>query len=120
MPPLNSFHREVIESRLNRGVFDPTDRQVRAMSRVPEYEVWSRALAENPLARDMCFEAIGYARGHCDSHGVGSGDAVEFGLAFAVLVARRISRPAIYQAWDNWRMGREIHDLSPISTNTGR
>ncbi|MFF3569207.1 hypothetical protein ACFYXQ_15655 [Nocardia jiangxiensis] len=88
------------------------------MSQVPDYEVWSRVLAENPLARDMCFEAIGYARGHCDARNVGSGDAVEFGLAFAVLVTRHTSRPAIYHAWANWRAGREIDDLSPI-TSTG-
>ncbi|MQY21708.1 hypothetical protein [Nocardia macrotermitis] len=83
------------------------------MSR-PDYERWSRLLADNRLARDLGFEAIGYARGHCDALGVSSRDAVQFGLAFALLVASDTSRPAIDRAWANWRAGRDIGDLSPI------
>ncbi|WP_327116649.1 hypothetical protein OHB12_05205 [Nocardia sp. NBC_01730] len=71
------------------------------MNRAPDYAQWSKAL-ENRSAHLLCFEAIGYARGYCDRAGVGSGDAVDFGHAFAVLVAARGSRPSIAEAWRNW------------------
>ncbi len=83
------------------------------MTAIPDYEQWSRALTDSRLARDMCFEAIGYARGYCDASGIGSGDAVDFGLTFAVLVASRSSRPSIDDAWANWRAGRDLNDHSP-------
>ncbi|MGY2119554.1 hypothetical protein ACW9HR_37195 [Nocardia gipuzkoensis] len=79
----------------------------RDTSRVLDFSTWSKAL-ENPEALRMCFEAIGYARGHCDAEGVGSGDAIDFGRAYAVLVAARQSRPSIQHAWKNWRAGWPI------------
>lgn len=59
----------------------------------------------------MCFEAIGYARGDCDAARISSSDAIDFGRAFAVLVATGRSRPAIAQAWRNWRAGCPIESI---------
>ncbi|MFI2478771.1 hypothetical protein [Nocardia xishanensis] len=87
------------------------------MSRVPTFEQWSTAI-EQREARLLCFEAIGYARGFCDATGIGSGDAIDFGHAFAVLVAARGSRPSIEHAWANWRAGRPI-GLFPTGRREG-
>ncbi len=81
------------------------------MSLVPTYEQWSHAL-KNPQAQQMCLEAIGYARGYCDALGVGCADAVDFGRAYAVLVASGRSRPSIDRAWRNWRAGTDIATFS--------
>ncbi|MFX0581002.1 hypothetical protein [Nocardia nepalensis] len=80
------------------------------MSRVPDFAQWSTAL-ESQDAHLLCFEAIGYVRGYCDALGISSGDAIDFGHAFAVLVASRRSRPCIQDAWQNWRSGFDIGDL---------
>ncbi|WP_433755784.1 hypothetical protein [Nocardia sp. CA-135398] len=61
-----------------------------------------------PDGGGLCFEAIGYVRRWCDARGVGSGEAIDFGHAFAVLVAAGGSRPNIADAWTNWCRGRDI------------
>ncbi|MEV6276695.1 hypothetical protein [Nocardia sp. NPDC051832] len=77
-------------------------------ARVPSFEEWQRAIDGSMDARVMCWEAIGYARGWCDHAGIGSGDAVDFGKAYAAVVAQGRSRPAIFRAWENWRNGQAI------------
>ncbi|MEV4241357.1 hypothetical protein AB0J47_40060 [Nocardia sp. NPDC049737] len=77
------------------------------MSRVPEFELYTAAM-RNRTAELLCFEAIGYVRGWCDARGVGAGEAIDFGHAFAVLVAAGGSRPNIADAWTNWCHGRDI------------
>ncbi|WP_280406516.1 hypothetical protein [Nocardia brasiliensis] len=74
----------------------------------PSYEQWHAAITTHPEAERMCWEAIGYARGYCDAAGRGSGDAVDFGRTFAVLVASGRSRPSIDGAWRNWLAGTDI------------
>ncbi|QBS44936.1 hypothetical protein [Nocardia sp. CS682] len=88
------------------------------MTRVPNYEQWFRAI-ENRQAHLMCFEAIGYARGYCDAAGIGSGDALDFGRAYAVLVASDRSRPSIDGAWRNWRAGLDIETVSSSVESAG-
>ncbi|WP_063047857.1 hypothetical protein [Nocardia pseudovaccinii] len=75
--------------------------------RVPEFEKYDAAL-RNRTAYWLCAEALGYVRGWCDAAGVGSGDAVDFAHAYAVLVAAGGSRPNIADAWTNWRAGRPL------------
>ncbi|RBO79947.1 hypothetical protein [Nocardia puris] len=75
--------------------------------RVPDTAQWDAALGHR-TAWWLCAEALGYVRGWCDAAGVGSGDAVDFAHAFAVLVAAGGSRPSIDYAWTNWRSGRPL------------
>ncbi|WP_405165537.1 hypothetical protein OG203_10775 [Nocardia sp. NBC_01499] len=81
------------------------------MNRIPTDEQWLQAI-ENHQAHVMCFEAIGYARGYCDAAGIGSGEAIDFGRAYAVLVASHRSRPSIEGAWRNWQAGLDIATIS--------
>ncbi|RJO77700.1 hypothetical protein D5S18_08190 [Nocardia panacis] len=76
--------------------------------RVPTFEQWHQAITTCPEAARLCWEAIGYARGFSDAAGRGSGDAIVFGRAFAVVVAARCSRPSIDGAWLNWLAGRDL------------
>ncbi|WP_157777526.1 hypothetical protein [Nocardia terpenica] len=85
-------------------------------SESPSYEQWRQAVTACPEAERMCWEAIGYARGYCDAKGLGSGDAISFGWAFAVLVASGRSRPSIDGAWRNWRTGADIAAFPPPKT----
>jgi len=80
-----------------------------AVARVPGVAEWDTALG-NRTAWWLCAEALGYVRGWCDAAGVGSGDAVDFAHAFAVLVSAGGSRPNIADAWINWRSGRPLTD----------
>lgn len=80
------------------------------MSPMPTDEQWLRAI-ENRQAHLMCFEAIGYARGFCDAACIGSGDAIDFGRAYAVLVASDTSRPSIEDAWRNWQASLDIANM---------
>lgn len=80
------------------------------MNRVPSAEQWVQAI-EDRQAHLLCFEAIGYARGFCDAADIGSGDAIDFGRAYAVLVASHRTRPSIDGAWRNWQAGRDISTL---------
>ncbi|MEV6558323.1 hypothetical protein AB0M22_21605 [Nocardia sp. NPDC051756] len=86
------------------------------MTRVPNYEQWWQTI-ENRQAHLMCFEAIGYARGYCDAAAISSSDAIDFGRAYAVVVASNRSRPSIEGAWRDWQAGRDIdtlsHDVEP-------
>ncbi|MEU6191330.1 hypothetical protein [Nocardia sp. NPDC047038] len=91
------------------GTISPASRH--DPSRVPDFAAWSKAL-KNATAHAMCFEAIGYARGHCDAARVSSSDAIDFGHAFAVLVATGRSRPTIAQAWHNWCTGGAIDSMT--------
>ncbi|MEV6256738.1 hypothetical protein ACIHAX_19580 [Nocardia sp. NPDC051929] len=75
--------------------------------RVAGFEEYDAAL-RNRTAYWLCAEALGYVRGWCDAAGVGSGEAVDFAHAYAVLVAAGGSRPNIADAWTNWRSGRPI------------
>ncbi|WP_405161549.1 hypothetical protein OG203_35235 [Nocardia sp. NBC_01499] len=81
------------------------------MNPIPTDEQWLRAI-ENRQAQLMCFEAIGYARGFCDAAGISSGDAIDFGRAYAVLVASDTSRPSIEGAWRNWQASLDIANMS--------
>lgn len=81
------------------------------MNRIPTDEQWLRAI-KNRQAHVMCFEAIGYARGYCDAAGISSCEAIDFGRAYAVLVASNRSRPSIECAWRNWQAGLDIAALS--------
>ncbi|WP_157978857.1 MULTISPECIES: hypothetical protein [Nocardia] len=78
-----------------------------SVERVPRFEEYDAALG-NRTAWWLCAEALGYVRGWCDAAGVGSGDAVDFAHAYAVLVAAGGSRPNIADAWTNWRAGRPL------------
>ncbi|CAM4041485.1 hypothetical protein NONI108955_05745 [Nocardia ninae] len=93
------------------------------MSRIPTEEQWLQAIKDRQ-AHVMCFEAIGYARGYCDTTGIGSGDAIDFGRAYSVLVASHRSRPSIESAWSNWQAGLDVGaspgDLAPASPNPQR
>ncbi|WP_159080540.1 hypothetical protein [Nocardia suismassiliense] len=86
---------------------------MRVMNRVPTYEQWTTAFTDRG-ALLLCFEAVGYARGYCDAAGLGSGDAIDFGHSFAVLVATGRSRPSIQDAWHNWRNGRPIGQRTAV------
>ncbi|WP_216892193.1 hypothetical protein [Nocardia alni] len=79
------------------------------MSVDPDYTQWSRAIQHSRAARDLGFEALGFARGYCDARCVGSGEAIAFAIAFAVLVATGGSRPSIHRGWANWRAGRDLN-----------
>ncbi|KAA8880380.1 hypothetical protein F3087_41655 [Nocardia colli] len=89
------------------------------MSRVPSNEQWLAAI-ENRLAHLMCFEAIGYARGYCDAAGIGSADAIDFGRAYAVLVAADTSRPSIAGAWRNWQADLDLATIPGGDETTSR
>ncbi|MGQ4619858.1 hypothetical protein [Nocardia sp. R7R-8] len=78
------------------------------VERVPGFEECDAAL-RNRTAWWLCAEALGYVRGGCDAAGIGSGDAVDFAHAYAVLVAAGGSRPNIADAWTNWRSGRPLN-----------
>ncbi|MET7772029.1 hypothetical protein [Nocardia sp. NPDC005366] len=77
------------------------------VERVPGVVEWDAALRDR-TAWWLCAEALGYVRGWCDAAGTGSGDAVDFAHAYAVLVAAGGSRPNIADAWVNWRSGRPL------------
>ncbi|WP_040713624.1 MULTISPECIES: hypothetical protein [Nocardia] len=77
------------------------------VERVPGFAEYDAALRDR-TAYWLCAEALGYVRGWCDAAGVGSGDAVDFAHAYAVLVAAGGSRPSIDDAWTNWRAGRPL------------
>ncbi|MFD6104398.1 hypothetical protein ACFWFQ_17200 [Nocardia salmonicida] len=74
----------------------------------PTPEQYDPALHERS-ALWLCIEAVGYARGWCDAAGIGSGDAVDFGHAYAVLVAAGGTRLNIADTWTNWRHGHPLH-----------
>ncbi|MFI6998315.1 hypothetical protein [Nocardia sp. NPDC050175] len=80
------------------------------MNQIPTDAQWLQAIT-NRQAHLMCFEAIGYARGYCDAAGIGSGEAIDFGRTYAVLVASNSSRPSIDGAWRNWQAGLDIASL---------
>lgn len=88
-----------------------------AHDQTPTFEQYDPALHDR-TALWLCVEAVGYARGWCDAAGVGSGDAVDFGHAYAVLVAAGGNRLNIADTWTNWRHGRPLQTYPRPSTAT--
>ncbi|CAM4307688.1 hypothetical protein NONI108955_20090 [Nocardia ninae] len=81
------------------------------MSRIPTHEQWLHAITDRQ-AHLLCFAAIGYARGYCNAACIDPADAIDFGHAYAVLVASQRSRPTIEGAWRNWLADLDISTLS--------
>ena len=92
-----------------------TTAPVAAHDQTPTFEQYDPALHDR-TALWLCIEALGYARGWCDAAGIGSGDAVDFGHAYAVLVAAGGTRLNIADTWTNWRRGLPLHTYPDTPT----